>query len=1545
MRLGGKVKYDDKFNHLQENEMATNIVESGSKSPKWRDHGNLLLEAESDDNRVQAWDDSISKEAERVIKSMRLKYKDSKDKVQQLQDTNARLESEAEVMQQLFLERKLVAEQALAMSAKLQSQLGSSRSNATNQDEHIKIPERKKLEIVVTSSGNDDDGFSSWREDRARLGQKVEDIEKENASLRSSDLEAQNLIIEANKKLEQRTIDLISNQEINAKMSIETAEMKKSLEGMSSNLSDANLMVTNTNKKMEEMQKLDTQRKKLDEEVMVKSTSNQNEITALLEKTNKQLNSQVEELKKTIITREQDISEYEQHLDDIQQDMGQDEGNAKLLAQYTDLTKVKQDLQNRLREKEETILSQAKSISDKLNHISKLDALLEEKNAFNSEQLSIIESIEKDLNVAQESLHDKDNDLIKLISNLEEEQIAVVTLKENINLTDASHASTIVEKDLKIEMLKTDCSKQAESIVMWKDNDLTKTAKYTNEITALDERYDTLQADMKNAIAIRDAEIYKQNGMILDWEKKMSLFEILQEYETNAKKKEIETVKEIKQFQSQIHKLNLEKDGIQKKSKYLENCLEFAQQDYLLDAERDLVLQLKLNVEKKNEKITSLNQEILAINKARELELIDFEKKSKLEANGVIKQLRDLMTNKTIEHSVLNSIITSLKTYADSEILTANNIISNKSEIIANLDLKNIGLEEELQGAHRAVFDKESELVRALAEISDHRIREYRRKGDLMRSSGDALESYKTIVSAKASSRAPRLKLQQMEKIIIDSEQRAALWEIIAKEYILDKPSSYHSINNDGYQISLSLLDGNIHGVGILSVMEQTLAAVANNLVLSSSVTKPSLSSLRQWINMNDLDEEMETRALKSVLLSWAGLEAMCELPELLATRIEENSSNSLPSKNNGIEIIVTDLNLKNDSLFGTQQKKQLEQRLFILFEEGNVTTAEFRIMNELKHAFSCQQFQIESILDAIGLPLNVLTDRVIIDFSDQHELKMSRDICYDLKILLCVLTSYGMNCKINFITKLKDFHSEMEKALKLRESYVLLRKSYNQACTQMSLLREIPDSARDMLNARNSGRNSSRKVVHSSIGDNKMHSSMEVSDAIAEKIRSALKSEIQEERRRRHEEALRRRSDAKSAIPIDERNSKLLHRSDHNLTALEFQLAERGHEIDKARMVFVKMLRNQLCKESSVKIQNIQMLNRVSDAEASSEQYLQSVEEAMATLGIEGDAHSAVTMMMSRQIKDLQGEISESNSRLENILDEIHELRDIEVANTTKTFRDLEMNLNFLQKTENNADKFEKKSSGIANELQRKAEMIRQKDSVLERLLFLSNTVSADLIDRQYKLKLADIRKLFDNLEYVDEKALGKQNLSHASFQWDHSKVISLDTRLTDQQHDIAMHGDTNANCDLFITENSVISAISIEHDAIEELNEKKNNNGKYNNIQAADNVLEDDAKLEQESHQSLSIQQKWSPHKKIHPEFISPSQRSTIFDEHDEQENRKNEIERGNELEKNAMMEELRSMKKDLMGEMKKIKETEKKPVSEPEQKKQQGGSCNIM
>jgi hypothetical protein len=299
------------------------------------------------------------------------------------------------------------------------------------------------------------------------------------------------------------------------------------------------------------------------------------------------------------------------------------------------------------------------------------------------------------------------------------------------------------------------------------------------------------------------------------------------------------------------------------------------------------------------------------------------------------------------------------------------------------------------------------------------------------------------------------------------------------------------------------------------------------------------------------------------------------------------------------------------------------------------------------------------------------------------------------------------------------------------------------------------------------------------------------------------------------------------------------------NTLELDLAETAHGDE-DQARLVFTKMLRSRLNKEVNMKNDVSKTLSRMDRIEKVSENYLTYLEEALMSLSTHHhndnnndsennsteNGPSMVNRMVSKHILDLQSRISESNLRLETILSTMMESRLKEVEENQLRYRQLESELieckeklahlraSELQGSEEgkgeNDDDFAAMITTNHSNLNQNTDVdkndqadiwsetdvsssqtlllhhikaihismreIRKKDAALERIAYLYELNSNELLEQKYNDVPVQILKA--RLIRLDEKyilngnALGRtQGMVSAVLKWNNAMIPSINT------------------------------------------------------------------------------------------------------------------------------------------------------------------------
>jgi hypothetical protein len=1422
-RVSGKMAYEDMFLQFKEEEML------GAQSRGVRSVRDQLiksaegptLEEQTEEKAAMnmvAWDDSESKESEKMIKTLRANLKEQRETAEALKARLDMLLTEKTVMTELLHERKLMAEKSLALAAKLQA----------DYDHLMGLHESGGSGAGDEASGAE--GFSSWRNDRARLGRKLEETEARNAQLLSEQSVSANLVSALQAQLE----------------NMDNAEKQRRNEQI--------VEITNLRCQISAAEALAAEERSA-REVLTKAQHEQADIAdylATLKGTNNKLIEQMEFLKTEHDITLNSLSSLEKQLKSLQDglEIPSEDAASQLQLQLVKEIKNSSELSARVKQQDADILKQSKTIVDNANHIEKLQEAIEEKNGMNAECREIIKSLEESAARLQADLEGK-------MTLIVEQQDELGRMHSAADVALKRHEAQQNENRMTIEVKEREILHKREKVIA-----LEREIADTNEAHRNSFANTTkIQEDLKEQLNKAILELNTKKEALVDWEKKMSLFEIMQEMDTEAKVRE-------ENLQSQLSELNasrlrdrVDADMYLHNWKQVENQLRMIQADdllpRLLDERREAVRTLRVQVKSEQDRSSDLLAEIHAINGARELEQLEFEKREKLSLRNVSDALRTVNSLRVVETAVLNSKLNSLAAETSAQAQIANNEIAARLLEIDEKDNIIVRQQEVMNEMERLLFEKDTELVRARAENEDFRVKSAQRtREDVVALNSAAIES-KKLLTAGHNARAPRLRIAQLEGIIQSTELRVRQWQRIAQEYLLDAPNSFQSQNNEGYAIALSAVDGSVYGVGTTSVLEHMLSNAANNLVATHSVSEPALASLRAWISENNITEEMENRALRNVLLSWSGLEALTDvkfIAERYGTMDFSDFSVDLSASEGPDEEFKPSRNQvmsKDDDFYA-----DLAQRLFSLFELGNSTVSEFRVMRELHLTLGVSVEDISSSLDALNLSMSSCADRAVQDMSDRFELRTVQNTSYDLRIVGCILSAPEMDCSKEFLRNMHILQEELLSAEELREEYAVLRLSYNQACTQIALVQDLNKlSTQDRVSARSARRSPRDTIENSSRG----LASFVSSDAATENagslakdgisridlasktnqivasvhrelhhiehdhhgsiasVRKTLKKEVSDERNRRYEEARQRGMDFNSVSTMEGRASRLIQRADHNLACLELELAEGGSDIDKSRIVFIKLLRHRLSREASSKGEHSHLATRIKKYESSAETYLVHLEEALAALDLsdanasnsatvtQQDVQSSVSIMVNQHIKDLTARIKKCNSNVSMALEAILAGRDEEVRANSKNFREVEERMKKLasNKAEHANGKHSKQAklhldidsaetlqakSILAEErtrktavaLQAQLQVVRRKDAALERMRFLLQTFADNVISLKYKSHLSEIRDNLTNLQIVDESSLGggmHEDMLVTRLQWNNARIPSLNT------------------------------------------------------------------------------------------------------------------------------------------------------------------------
>jgi hypothetical protein len=1273
---------------------------------------------------ITAWDETWEKEAERLIKTLRLSLKEARDRVNALVEEKRKMQKEMEAMQDLFLERRQVAEDALMALEQL----------------------KNGADVVLPDRSNE--GGASWRSDRARLGARIEELEEIERANKAI-IDDKDGIVTAQKArildLEQK---LMRSEEKSAARANTIRGLEGSLETMSKSLDDDNATIATLQTELEEERKaIEARVAGAAGEVATKASSLQAQVESL--------QTDLSEITKQNALKDDDITRLEAQWADMQEYLDSEpSGGGHTIAQVSGLKKEVSELKATLEKSAAELTERAEELERQRSHAAKLDAQIEDKNRINLEYEGMVSDLQSEVSSGTSriegldiQLQSKMNEIATLI---ERHQTQILRLNDVQTEQEQSHSLQIAQKDSE---LATHVRVITEHVTT-----ITHCTNQVNELTALtqaqEEEIAKLTQQAETDAAERERERKVNEKKFADWEKKMSLFDILTEYEESAKKMEAELRAVVVSLKEDLADMTAQKDDwhAQYRQALDQRDMQHSDEFYLdlLCTERRLSARLLEEIEAHNVTAAGHRDEMTALNAARDLEMVSYETRVRVQISGTMQQLRAVLAEKTVNETLLRSLLLKLENHAEEARSMYLGEIATRDDTISGLRADLAIERDNVEDCKRDVQDKDVELVRVQAENSDWKLRDLQRKRQLSESIGESLREFEEKVTSgqDITGRAPRLRLQQTEALLRKTQETAKMWEKIAKEYMYEPHLSYDPQNaaasTGGATVSTGAGFGlDVHAIEALTsaqggqltllgssaatshagaclqaVRESVLSSTALGLVQSQDVTNDSLLALRAWIDKELLGEEAEERALEKVLLSWSGLEALCDLRESVRLTV---------GLQNGEAIEASSLDL--------------QERLFVLFEYGNVTATEFRVMHELKSAFGLTVRSMSEALKLLGLSLSELADRAMQDAMDKHEVSVARAAFFEAQVLCTQLAGVGMDCEKEFNTRLSRLREDLDEAHLLREEYANLRRSYNSSNTQVQLLTDVRDKFDSSMSAPGSvgGDGQSTRGAHSVLsarsarenardggsgGDANPHFShhdhhhQAAADTMSVGGHSALqhhqqslKEVVNAERERRLVESRGRQQvgDYGALCRADVRSSRLLHQTTQNLSALEIQLSEEdSKDQDKARIVFIKLLRKRLRAESQMNLEKAKMHSRAQHSEAQSERYLQALEEAMAvisTTGRNADADSVTTdpnaphrgtaatvaadvgnlikKLVGRHITDMHSRMASNRDRLELECQAMHEMIDFEQEKCVARYRYAQTQQEVLQQAE----------------------------------------------------------------------------------------------------------------------------------------------------------------------------------------------------------------------------------------------------------------------
>jgi len=902
---------------------------------------------------------------------------------------------------------------------------------------------------------------------------------------------------------------------------------------------------------------------------------------------------------------------------------------------------------------------------------------------------------------------------------------------------------------------------------------------------------------MSKLNAQKNIEIADLNVRLDEWAKKVSLYEILQlkeaEYREAAEmaSDELEARKRrIKQLEDVRHELHLVIEDISQRltdcSERLACALQDSLYETLLKEERDISASLRLDVAAEQQIVRDLQTEIYAIGVARNSECREYERKAQ-EAEKEAEKVQYNLSSKFIsDNALLNGLIKALEAQAGAAEKEAKATIASRDGTISDQTKKILALGDDLLRAKELLLAKESANLRLVAEMSEVRAKEVERRRDTTKKTLDASDHYRQLlqhqqlqppqVSSSSSTagagweelsevggvergggggggvvgdspaRAPRRKLQQVEEAWLKAEERGNLWERIAREIIDERKADSQSL-----AVELRLTADDFAPL----LQEKVLASYVQALVSTQSVTREALDALRLWLDMCGLSPYAQQQALGTILMSWSGLEALADLDEGHAY---------LPL---------------------AEKKLALRTRLQVLFRHGHVSSVEMRVLSDLRLAFGLSVSELDEVLVSCGVSLDALAEQAAQLALDQHEYLLAHDITNALAAITTHIEGPGRGWNKEFVLHLRQLKDEMVTAARLRQERALMRSCNSQTQTlfcfatvekadkgldpprrdqkQQDIVAAVFGTGGDEDQAASGSSSSanSNNIICSVCG--KRHTGHEkYIEECAAAVRLDLINELARERMRRAEEKRGAGhvvssgdgggvgdSGGEGGEDMVSTPAVVLDRVCANLSSLELALSKCGsssnnnnnsnstNELDRARVVSIKMLREYILKEAQLKDELAKLKARLRLAEQDSTRCLSLAEEAAVAFGGAGGNDNSnsssnsktSSVLIARRFASIAHRVQESNTNIDIELSQVTELRDLEVLDLHESIKRLDEQTLLMGGKGSNYNEVLFQGPFADVRLQAQIREARSQDALLERLSHLVSSSIDPLI------------------------------------------------------------------------------------------------------------------------------------------------------------------------------------------------------------------------
>ena len=1057
------------------------------------------------------------------------------------------------------------------------------------------------------------------------------------------------------------------------------------------------------------------------------------------------------------------------------------------------------ELQQKLDAAREELLAKSKECEEQQRDLAALDSALEDRKseigaievmmttleAKLSEELAASERISASLDQTTASLEQTTADLgaanahiATLNQDLDGTRGAAARAAELASGTIATHLATIKARESRIFSLEQESARAAAAAAK-------ALAEKTQDMEELDKRTSAI-------IFERGEHIRQLLKQIDEWEKKMSLWEIIKGYEGEN--------------------LSLRAELKELRAEHADCCNRLAMlgEDHLflslLLAERGKLLDEKAAhaLERENHAaLAVLHEELIRtlaterVNHAnRQQELAD-DYAAQLKANNDATDAaaRKAIAEKCTEVTVQKGLLAMLEADSQQEAVQFKDTIRQREEKIASL-------EEALQELDALLFYKDTLLTRLQAEVGEFRAIEVERRGRALRDS--ALLRVQWIDDPNSEIRAPRQRLKVVEDALVKAEARADLWERLAEGFRRE----VHSPHAIAFEMDATSPEHK--AIFTSAVRERLFAQHAVSLVDCRCVTASSLDALHAWGESQGMTDEDEDRALRVVHLSWPALESMVGLQDFIEDLEAAPPSDAAVNPDGSIDegLLAIDRFERREA--------ELQRRLLVLFGPGRVSLAEIRALDLLRGALHLSTTQLQEALAATGvrgLQFKALVERAAQGVVDEYEVRASAVLARDAGAVLSALDGPGhMLSSQDFFVHCRSLQQELSAAAELRRRYAELKNAYTAAKLQCSL------AAAQQTKAAKAKAGQARSLSAGAAGgeeekETAERDSIAAAAAAAVEAAAAREAEAQQgQRKAMCREALSRElrrltlrlndsAPASSASSSSSSSDAVLVRIDENLESIELQLAQFGDDWDRARLIFVKLVRARLQRDLHLRSEGRRLASRMREAEEEARELIDLADAAAAAAALpgaggaeeQGQGEGAAGGMISRLVYEQQQALAASNERIRTLLDTIYTQRVAELKQLSARMVELEDRIAAIDPSavdthvdlqqyppvvvtaarpaasgasagEGGASEYEVLSLPA---LQSELADVRALDLALDRVDQLAGAAQALLLQQTHREALPMLLERLEHLELVDARLLPDHSLLRTRVVW----------------------------------------------------------------------------------------------------------------------------------------------------------------------------------